>query len=105
MSIAKYLEKHNMHLAEKLTNPMCLEFGVTTSEQLDVFIDRHLPDFLLVRLVSIFVLCRWFIAVALLFSPFGQTDNHLPDFIRLRLVSIFIFYFFIIITLALLFSR
>lgn len=49
MSIGKYLEKTKMHPAEKLTNPMCLEFGVTTSEQLDIFIDNHLPDFRLVN--------------------------------------------------------
>ncbi|CAN0425901.1 unnamed protein product [Pylaiella littoralis] len=54
LSIGQYLQRTKMHPANKLTNPMCLEFGVTTSEQLDSFIDKHLPDFLLVILTEQF---------------------------------------------------
>lgn len=49
MSIGKYLERKRTQAGGALANPLCLEFGVTDNSELDIFIERHLPTFLLVR--------------------------------------------------------
>lgn len=57
MSIGQYLEKKGKWPGGRLSNPMCLEFGITDSSELDVFIERHLPNFLLVKMRKVLVYC------------------------------------------------
>eukprot|EP00903_Cladosiphon_okamuranus_P016251 g14989.t1 len=54
MSIGKYFERKGRQPGGKLANPMCLEFGITDESELDAFIERHLPTFLLVILTEEF---------------------------------------------------
>eukprot|EP00752_Nemacystus_decipiens_P012934 g11447.t2 len=54
MSIGKYFERKGKRPGGNLANPMCLEFGITDSAELEIFIERHLPNFLLVLLTEEF---------------------------------------------------
>ncbi|CAB1103767.1 ST [Ectocarpus sp. CCAP 1310/34] len=54
LSIEQYLERTKRHPAQHMMNPMCLEFGVHDEDQLDIFIEKHLPSFALVILTEEF---------------------------------------------------